>query len=93
MDEGFEKWHRLCSKPALPESIRSNIFEYVLSRFIEEDLKGWDWWWDWIALAIDLADTEEKQSEVIKALDEIKSDGDDWSIKFIPKEYNDINSK
>lgn len=78
----FEKWHELCSEESLPENIKSEIFELALSRFNEKDLKGWDWWWDWIEMAINLADTPEKQNKVIKALDAIKPNGDDWSSKY-----------
>lgn len=77
----FDRWHVLCADESLPEGISSEVFELALSRFQDDDLKGWDWWWDWIEMAIDLADTSEKQGRVIKALDAIKPDGDDWSAK------------
>ena len=77
----FEKWHELCADETLPEDIKAEIFELALSRFIEKDLKGWDWWWDWMEMAISLADTSEKQSRIIKALDAIKPNGDSWSAK------------
>ena len=79
--ECFEKWHELCANEYLPESIKSEIFELALSRFNDNDLKGWDWWWDWMEMAISLADTSEKQRRIIKSLDAIKSDGDNWSAK------------
>lgn len=77
----FEKWHELCANETLPEDIKAEIFELALSRFFEKDLKGWDWWWDWMEMAISLADTSEKQSRIIKALDAIKPNGDSWSAK------------
>lgn len=77
----FEKWHELCSEESIPEDIKSEIFELALSRFNDKDLKGWDWWWDWMGMAIVLADTPEKQNRVIKALDAIQPNGDDWSAK------------
>lgn len=77
----FEKWHELCSEESLPDNIKSEIFEIALSRFNDKDLKGWDWWWDWMGMAIDLADTPEKQDIIIKALDAIKPDDDSWSAK------------
>lgn len=82
VDDCFEKWHELCSETNLPISTKSEIFELALSRFKDNDLKGWDWWWDWIEIAIDLADTSDKQSRVIKALDAIKPIGDDWSGRY-----------
>lgn len=81
VNDCFEKWHELCSEESLPENIKSEIFELALSRFNDKDLKGWDWWWDWMGMAIDLADTPEKQNRVIKALDAIRPNGDDWSAK------------
>ena len=78
----FEKWHRLCSEESLPERIKSEIFELALSRFNEKDLKGWDWWWDWMQMSIDLADTPEKQNRVFKTLDAIQPNGDDWSSRY-----------
>ena len=82
VSECFEKWHDLCEEEYLPENFKSEIFELALSRFNDKDLEGWDWWWDWIQMAIDLADTSEKQNMVIKALDAIKPNGDDWSAKY-----------
>lgn len=82
VDECFEKWHELCADDSLPENIKSEIFELALSRFNDKDLKGWDWWWDWMEMAISLADTREKQSRIIKALDAIKPNGDNWSAKY-----------
>ncbi len=82
VSECFEKWHELTACEYVPENIKSEIFELALSRFTAKDLKGWDWWWDWMAMAIDLANTSEKQSRVIKSLDAIKPDGDDWSSRY-----------
>lgn len=81
VDECFEKWHELCADESLPENIKSEIFELALSRFNDKDLKGWDWWWDWMEMTISLADTSEKQSRIIMALDAIKPNGDSWSAK------------
>ena len=78
----FEKWYELCANESVPNDIKSEIFELALSRFNDKDLKGWDWWWDWMQMAIDLADTPEKQNRVIKSLDAIKPNGDDWSSRY-----------
>lgn len=82
VSECFETWRELCAKETLPDNIRSEIFELALSRFNDKNLKGWDWWWDWIQIAIDLADTSDKQSRVIKALDAIQPNGDDWGSMY-----------
>lgn len=79
----FEKWHNLCHEEALPEELKTEIFELSITRFSEKDLEGWDWWWDWIKMAISLADTHEKQERVIAALDDvIHTKGDEWSVKY-----------
>ncbi len=81
VSECFEKWHELIACESLPENLKSEIFELALSQFNAKELKDWDWWWDWIGMASKLADTQDKQQEVIKALDAIQPDGDDWSAK------------
>lgn len=81
VDECFQMWRQLCEEESLPEDIKSEIFELALKRFNDKELKGWDWWWDWMEMAIGFADTQEKQSQIFKALDSIKPKGDDWSAK------------
>lgn len=81
VDACFEKWHELCADEALPEYIKDEIFELALTRFNEKNLKGWDWWWDWMEMSIKLADTSDKQNRVVEALDTIKPDGDEWSAR------------
>lgn len=61
VDECFQTWRQLCDEESLPEHIQSEIFELALTRFNEKDLKGWDWWWDWMDMAISFADTPERQ--------------------------------
>ena len=85
VDGCFATWHELAINEALPENIKAEIFELALFRFNDRDLEGWDWWWDWIEMAIDLADTPEKQNRTFMALDAINPDGDSWSAKFHAK--------
>ena len=83
VEECFAKWHELCNEEILPQKIKSEIFELSIGYFTKEHLKGWDWWWNWIQMAISLADTHEKQERIIKALDNvINSKGDEWSVKY-----------
>lgn len=81
VSECFEKWHELCACESLPENIKDEIFELALTRFNENNLKGWDWWWDWMEISIRLADTSDKQNRVVETLDAIKSNGDGWSAR------------
>ncbi len=78
VSECLEKWHELASQEELPGDVENHIFELVLKRFEEKDLQGWDWWWDWIDIAITLANDADRQKQVIKALKAIKPNGDDW---------------
>lgn len=80
----FDMWHNLC-RQKLPRSVSDNVFKIAVTRFENEDLKGWDWWWSWIEIAISLADTPARQKSVMKALDAITPDEDD----IMP--YMDVN--
>lgn len=77
----FGQWHDLCANKFLPKKIHSEIFQLAISRFNEKDLKDWDWWWDWMEMAICLADTPAKQSMVFKALDGAEPKGDEWNSR------------
>lgn len=83
VEECFAKWHELCNTESLPPKIKSEIFELSISHFTEGHLKDWDWWWNWIQMAISLADTSEQQERIIKTLDNvINSNGDKWSVRY-----------
>ena len=83
VEECFEKWHILCNEEFLPQKIKSRIFDLALKYFTDGCLKGFDWWWDWIKMAITLADTPEKQERTITVLDNIiNTKGNGWSIKY-----------
>ena len=79
----FRKWHELTSDELLPEGKKSELFELSLTHFAEGCLKEFDWWWDWIQMAIQLADDEEKQGRIIQELDKvINIKGDEWGINY-----------
>ena len=84
LDECFEKWHKLCSYELLPTEIKSVVFDLAIKYFTNGCLKEFNWWWDWIQMAVVLADTSEKQECVIKVLDNVinAKTGDEWSIKY-----------
>lgn len=84
VSECFEKWYELCGVESLPPKIKSEIFEHAIAYFTKGHLKSYDWWWDWIEMAISLADTSERQERVVKALDDVinaKVKGD-WSSEY-----------
>ena len=79
----FQKWHELSSDELLPEGKKSELFELSLTHFAEGCLKEFDWWWDWIQMAIQLADDEEMQGRIIQELDKvINIKGDEWGINY-----------
>lgn len=79
VDECFEKWMELVAFE-LPDDVADHIFNLALDKFKKKDLDGWDWWWSWIEIAIELAHTPDRQKMVLAALDEIKQPVDDnWS--------------
>ena len=79
----FQKWHELSSDELLPEGKKSELFELSLTHFAEGCLKEFDWWWDWIQMAIQLADDEEMQGRIIQELDKvINIKGDEWGVNY-----------
>lgn len=83
VEECFEKWHRLCNEELLPQEIKSKIFNLTIKYFSCGCLKGFDWWWDWIQMAITLADTPDRQKCIITVLDNVVNiKGDEWSVKY-----------
>ena len=78
IDECFAKWHKLCSEELLPGEIQTRIFNLSVNYFTAECLKGFDWWWDWIQMAISMADTSDRQNRIITILDDfINTQGED----------------
>lgn len=87
--ECFEKWIELVAFE-LPDDVANHIFNLVLDKFKKKYLKGWDWWWSWIEIAIELAHTADMQQDVLAALDEFKKPtNDDWSLNY---NYNQARS-
>lgn len=86
VDECFTKWHELCNNELLPSELKSKIFKLSISYFTDEYLKGWDWWWDWIEMAISVSDTTEQQNQILKLLDKIiNTQDDEWGTKYNAK--------
>lgn len=89
VDECFEKWMELVADE-LPDEVANHIFNLALDKFKTKDLKGWDWWWSWLEIAIELAHTADRQKNVLAALDEFrKPTNDDWSRNY---DYNQVRS-
>ncbi len=71
VDTCFKNWLELCKEEGLPEKTKAEIFKTAMAHFAKRHLRGWDWWWKWMEIAISLADTGEKQGRVMKAVDDV----------------------
>lgn len=75
IDNCFERWVDL-SLSDLPVRFRNEIFNLSLKMFKEKHLEGWDWWWKWMEIAINLADSEEKRNQVFHVLDSTETESE-----------------
>lgn len=82
VSECFDMWHLLCVQPDLAQDVKDEIFKYVLNCFDNLILHGFNWWWDWINIAIRVADTPQQHHLIISSLDEIDCDEDTYSGQF-----------
>lgn len=84
IDECFNKLYALCNEEGLPQKMKDKLYEHSITRFSERHLESFDWWWNWMDMAVTLADTQDKRERVIKALDHIINTpaGDSWSIRY-----------
>ncbi len=94
VEECFNGWRNLASRPDLPTDVKAKIFSLAMDKFRSGDLKGWDWHWNWIDLAISSAATSAEQNIVQKEIDSIldrsaKNNTDDYSARY---EYNTARS-
>lgn len=66
----------------LNEKQHSELFNYLLSLFEKETLKGWDWHFDTIALGIKQIKTNQEKERIKSALDKIKPNGQAWDWDY-----------
>lgn len=75
-----------CSNNPLPEPLKNNFFSWCISSFEEERYEGWDFHWDIIKTAINLAEQGEDFNRISTLLDPaIKQDNDttdDYSVSW-----------
>ena len=62
----FDKLQTLSEEERLPKKLKEMFYEQAMTKFTQQHLKGFDWWWNWINMAITLADTQEKQERISK---------------------------
>ena len=88
----FELWIDL-SLMDLPTNTAENIFDLAIKRFQDKDLEGWDWWWTWIEIAINLAITQERKKLILETIDSIKIEGDGWKRRHLQEQINSYKLK
>lgn len=77
----FNRLFELASEDDLPQDIRDKIFKMALTRFNSGELKGSNWWWSWIELALDHADNPEKEDRLKEAMKTVEQHSEGWSAE------------
>ena len=82
VDACFENLIEL-AKHDLPEEVGERLFEHAMTKFEQGHMKGWDYRWSWMGIAIEQARNEERQGRVFAALDSIeKPANDEWVRRY-----------
>lgn len=81
IEEAFSVLHALCESK-LSETQREELFNHLLTLFDKDLLKGWDWHFRPIALAINLLKTDREKLQIQSALDKIKPTGKSWDWDY-----------
>lgn len=66
----------------LSEIQHDELFDHLLALFEKNSLKGWDWHFRPIALAINLLKTDREKQRIKSALDKIKPNGKSWDWDY-----------
>lgn len=82
IDECFEFWTQFALQP-LSDNLADTAYKYVMKKFKAKYLEGFDWWWNWLSLAVKFATTDKKRSAVLDELNKFKKpeNDNDWSAK------------
>lgn len=74
-EDCFNLWRKLVSRHDLPESVKTEVFDFVMDRFRHKHLKDKGMHWEWMSIAVKLADTPDRliiaKREIASALDEL----------------------
>jgi uncharacterized Zn finger protein len=55
----------------LAPAARAELFDYCLSEAPKERYAGWDWRWDLVSIAVEMATTDQQRTALFAALDQI----------------------
>lgn len=77
IENAMECFAELCEK-AVPEPLRTTIFNYSLDCFCKAVLKGWDWYWTFTECAVALAKDESEYKRIGQALDKFQKSEDSY---------------
>lgn len=96
-EDCFKVWRKLVSQPCLPEYVKSEVFDFALSRFRHRNLKSQGMHWEWMSVAVRLADTPERlvlaKRELDAVLDELsESMAQPQSDVLLKRDYDMIKS-
>jgi len=66
----------------LSKTLHDKLFDHLLSLFEKDSLKGWDWHFSAIDLAIKLLSTDQEKERIKSALNKIKPNGKSWDWDY-----------
>lgn len=81
MEEGFELLEALAESD-LDEALHDELFDWLIAGFEKGALKGWDWHFNLIDVAISMMKTEREKECIKKILSQIKPTGDSWDWDY-----------
>jgi uncharacterized Zn finger protein len=67
IEEAFGRLERVTELLSAEE--KRDLLRYCLAEAFQEKYDGWDWKWDWLRLAGQLAESQQERNEVFQALD------------------------
>lgn len=81
IEEAFSVLDTLCGSE-LSETQHEELFNHLLTLFEKNSLRGWDWHFQPIALAINLVKSDREKGKIKTALDQIKPNGKSWDWDY-----------
>lgn len=64
------------------DSLHDELFSWLLQHFEKETMKGWDWYFDLMDIAITMVHTPEEKERVLSLLKRIKPSGESWDWNY-----------
>ena len=74
-EDCFKLWRKLASRHDLPEDVKTEVFDFAMDRFRHKHLKNKGMHWEWMSIAVKLADTPDRlilaKREIASSLEEL----------------------